>query len=306
MNKRLLFFLTLTGIAAFKVAGTLEDLGTTIDEVKKQTVNQLAQDHFNPYYTEEIKAACKKLPVGVREATMASVGKIIRDYVESPQFKTDYQHFLDETYPATAFDANDSRWTSVRQQKLDELTKMVSNDNPAVAQMIPNMIDMDLQGKQSMLQIVTNPMMKEAAAAFPSPDEMNKDIEEDRMLKELFTKDKAAFKKKYPELMADREVRNQKLSEKNNAATANKRASEEKQKRLDYKASLRNLLNEFLAATSDIDFSAATKANSDGVRIFVNPAYEQKDGAWKFYYRCGKESIGGARKFAQNWLNSLH
>ena len=63
-------------------------------------------------------------------------------------------------------------------------------------------------------------------------------------------------------------------------------------------------LQEFLAISSNVDYSAQLTKKGEHM-VFVNPAYEAKSGTWKFCYRCGKEAVNGARKFAQDWLKSL-
>lgn len=63
-------------------------------------------------------------------------------------------------------------------------------------------------------------------------------------------------------------------------------------------------LQEFLNATKDIDFSAQL-VEKNGVKYFVNPAYERKDNRWKAAFRAGKEAVEAARAFAEQWTNEI-
>jgi len=70
---------------------------------------------------------------------------------------------------------------------------------------------------------------------------------------------------------------------------------------------IKNGLKDFLDKTGDIDFHATTKLNpSNNQQVFVNPAYEQKDGQWKACYRAGKELTDAARSSAQQWYAELN
>jgi hypothetical protein len=87
------------------------------------------------------------------------------------------------------------------------------------------------------------------------------------------------------------------------------KASEvEKQKRInelkDYNSIIVKQLKQFLDLSATVDFTAQTMQKENKL-VFVNPAYEAKSPAWKLCFRCGKEAIAGARKFAQQWLNEL-
>lgn len=70
------------------------------------------------------------------------------------------------------------------------------------------------------------------------------------------------------------------------------------------KGVIRRSLKEFLATAATVDFAAETAARS-GRQVFVNAAYEKKDGLWKLIYRNGKEPTEVAVQFAQAWLKEL-
>jgi hypothetical protein len=67
---------------------------------------------------------------------------------------------------------------------------------------------------------------------------------------------------------------------------------------------VRKRLQEFLNATTDIDFSAEL-IEKKGKKIFVKPEYEHKDSQWKMAFRAGKEVVDPARDFVQKWIDEI-
>jgi hypothetical protein len=67
---------------------------------------------------------------------------------------------------------------------------------------------------------------------------------------------------------------------------------------------VRKRLQEFLNATTDIDFSAEL-IEKKGKKIFVKPEYEHKDSRWKMAFRAGKEVVDPARDFVQKWIDEI-
>lgn len=63
-------------------------------------------------------------------------------------------------------------------------------------------------------------------------------------------------------------------------------------------------LTEFLDVTNDIDFNAKLVQRGSKM-FFADPALEAKSSEWKKCFRCGKETITAARRYAQQWLASL-
>jgi hypothetical protein len=67
---------------------------------------------------------------------------------------------------------------------------------------------------------------------------------------------------------------------------------------------VRKRLQEFLNATTDIDFSAEL-IEKKGKKIFAKPEYEHKDSRWKMAFRAGKEVVEPARDFVQKWIDEI-
>lgn len=53
-----------------------------------------------------------------------------------------------------------------------------------------------------------------------------------------------------------------------------------------------------------VDFKAATRPEKEKI-VFVNPAYESKNGSWKAIYRVGRAPTVAALDFAKAWLKEL-
>ena len=121
-----------------------------------------------------------------------------------------------------------------------------------------------------------------------------------KALKELYGKDVEAFKVRFAEYMVDKQLA---MQMNRSAAT-----EAEKQKRInelkDYKSIIMTQLKQFLDLSATVDFTAQTVQKGNKL-VFVNPAYEAKSPAWKLCFRCGKDAVEGARKFAQQWLNEM-
>ena len=67
---------------------------------------------------------------------------------------------------------------------------------------------------------------------------------------------------------------------------------------------IKRRLEEFMNETRDIDFGAELKEKS-GMKVFVNPTYENKSDRWKMAYRAGKEVVEPARKFVAAWISEI-
>jgi hypothetical protein len=87
-------------------------------------------------------------------------------------------------------------------------------------------------------------------------------------------------------------------------ADAERREQQLNYNKYNLKAQLRERLGAFIAEVKTVDFGAQTREQS-GKRVFVNPAYEQKSGAWKVMYRIGREPSLAALEIAEQWRREL-
>ena len=286
-------------LVAFKMLNdVLTDVGTTLQEVKQITLEQIAKKNFDlPRYTAQIRDACKKLPPGVREVTMMNLGKVVKDYVQSGTFQTEYMAYVEKQVAGRrgAAPMDDAKWAEEKKKKTDQMIKGMST--PETIKIYAETLDPQLEASQSMLKL-----MEESPDYKPgkSKEELQKEVAEIKALKELYGKDVEAFKVKFAEYTVDKQLAMQMNRSAATEADKQKRINELK----DYKGIIVKQLKQFLDLSATVDFTAQTVQKGNKL-VFVNPAYEAKSPAWKLCFRCGKEAVTGARKFAQQWLNEL-
>jgi hypothetical protein len=93
----------------------------------------------------------------------------------------------------------------------------------------------------------------------------------------------------------------------NAAAAAADQTRVEQQKnynRYAFRPAMKRTLTAWVALAKTVDFQAATVAKGN-VKVFVNTAYEQKSGAWKFLYRLGAGPTSALSQFASAWAAEL-
>lgn len=297
-------------LAFKKINDVLDDVGTTREEVKRITLQQIASNHFDiPSYTAAVRDACRKLPPGVREATMLSLGQVVRDYVESPEFEKDYFAYLEAPKPSAGgmrrrgpAPMDDEKLAAEKKKRVDQL--VASMESPDILKMYVENLDAQTDLAKSMIDLYES----SPDAKLPkTKQEYKKDLEDLKKLKQLYSKDLDAFKKQYAEIQVDQQLSAQVERDKARAGRNQKQAEDEKKQNellKDYKPIIRKELQQFLAVSSNVDYNAQLTKRGDKM-VFVNPAYEAKSAGWKLCYRCGKEAVNGARKFAQDWLKSM-
>jgi hypothetical protein len=301
MRNRKLLHVLLVGAGALLAFTTtrdvLSDVGTTIEEVKKTTVEQVYAGQFNmPWVNGKVRAACKSLPAGVREATMLSLGKVVHDYVNSPEFEKDYFAYIEKNVRYNGPAPEDEKMAAERKRReeyeMGHLKDPLSLDGAAMycsAQANA--------GKMMLDMIKDNPDMPLGAM---TKADWERSFKEGTRLRALFDSNREEFKKQYVVFKVDQELRSQRASQTQDRQQEQKDVAAKR----DYKRAIRAELQEFLQATEGINFKAATKPQGSKI-VFADPAYEQRSKEWKFYFRCGPEAIGGARVYAQQWLKEL-
>ena len=300
MKKKLVIFFTgVSFLVTFKLIGdVLSDVGTTLHEVKQITLEQIAKKDFAlPRYTAQVRDACKKLQPGVREVTMMNLGKIVKDYVQSNSFQAEYMAYVEKQAtsrrgPATM---DDAKWAEEKKKKTDQMIKAMST--PETIKIYAETLDPQLEAAQGRLKLLENSPDLNVGK---SKEELQKEVAEIKALKELYGKDVETFKVKYAEYMVDKQLAMQMNRSKASDAEKQQRIDELK----DYKGIIAKQLKQFLDLSATVDFTAQT-VQKGNKHVFINPAYEAKSPAWKLCFRCGKEAVTGARKFAQQWLDEL-
>jgi hypothetical protein len=286
-------------LVAFKMLNdVLTDVGTTLQEVKQITLEQIAKKNFDlPRYTAQIRDACKKLPPGVREVTMMNLGKVVKDYVQSGSFQSEYMAYVEKQVAGrrSAPPMDDAKWAEEKKKRTDQMIKGMSSSE--AVKTYAQILDPQLETAESMLKLLEeSPDLKLGK----SKEELQKEVKETKMLKELYAKDVEAFKIKFAEYMVDKQLAMQMSQQQAKQAETQQKINDLK----DYKSIITNQLKQFLDLSATVDFNAQTMQKGNKV-VFVNATYESKSGAWKLCFRSGKEAVTGARKFAQQWLNEM-
>ncbi|RYY96818.1 MAG: hypothetical protein EOO11_12515 [Chitinophagaceae bacterium] len=299
MRKKLLhvFFVFAGALLAFNTANdVLSDVGTSISEVKKMTVESVYAGRFSmPWVNGKVRSACKGLPAGVREATMLSLGKVVKDYVASPEFQKDYFAYIDANVRGPQVRDDDK--TAAERKRRSEY-EMGHLKDPLSMQGAVMYLEAQLSTAKMMLDMLKdNPDMPLGKMKKSDFEHIQKEATRIRPLHES---DKEAFKKEYVAFKVDQELRSEQASREHDSELAAKRTEELR----NYKPIIRRELEQFLAASEGINFGAATQPKGNKI-VFVDPAYEAKPNDWKFYFRCGPEAVKGARAFAQGWLKEL-
>ena len=300
MKKKLLLLLTgISFLVAFKLINdVLSDVGTTLQDVKQITLEQIAKKDFDlPRYTSRVRDACRKLQPGVREVTMMNLGKVVKDFVQSASFQSEYMAFVEKQATGRRGPApmGDARWVEEKKKRTDQMIKAMST--PEATKIYAETLDPQLDAAQGMLKMLEQSPDSKLGK---SKEELQKDVADIKALKELYKKDAETFKVKFAEFTVDKQLAMQMNRSKSMEADKQQRINELK----DYKSIIAKQLKQFLDLSATVDFSAQTAMKGDKL-VFVNPAYEAKSPEWKLCFRIGKEAVTGARKFAQQWLNEL-
>ena len=298
-KKPILLLTTIFFLVAFKLVNdVLSDVGTTLQEVKQITIEQIAKKDFDlPRYTVQVRDACKKLQPGVREVTMMNLGKVVKDYVQSASFQSEYMAYVEKqaTGRRGAAPMDDAKWSEEKKKRTDQMIKAMST--PETIKIYAETLDPQLEAAQGMLKLMEeSPDVKMGK----SKEEVQKELAELKALKELYGKDAEAFKIKFADYTVDKQLTMQMNRNKTSEAEKQQRINELK----DYKKIIAKQLQQFLDLSATVDFNAQTVQKGNKL-VFMNPAYEAKSAAWKLCFRSGKEAVTGARKFAQQWLNEL-
>ncbi|TCZ70519.1 hypothetical protein [Flaviaesturariibacter aridisoli] len=284
-------------LLAFTTHDVVSEMGTTVAEVKELTVKQVyAQQWSMPWVNAKVRSACKSLPAGAREAALLALGKVVRDYVGSPEFEKDYFAYVESNRRYSAPAADDDKTAAERKRREDyEMGHLKDPLSFGGAVMYCTAI---ATSARTMLDLIKdNPDL-------PLPmgkDEYERMEREGKRLRSLFDTDKESFKKQYVAFKVDNELRSERASKQHDAQQEATQVADRK----DYKKYIRAQIEQFLQATAHINFKAATKQQG-GKIVFVDAPYEAMPNDWKFYYRCGPEAVGGARKAAQEWLKELN
>ncbi len=232
----------------------------------KSAVEEFIQSDIG-YGSFSYPGACAAIPMAKRAALVRAVGEFARSFTKSAAFLAWYDTYREEKKPSAP--TTTPAMADTRAQQIAELKKSIAEQEKAQAN-----APADQKGIFRDVLASLRQMLKEVQKADPAQDaQMDSFIKQSNEQAMQDHKAKlAAWEKDYPAG--------------------------------DPRPLLRKRLKEFLDLSATVDFNAKL-VKQDDMMVFVNPAYESKEGGWKTVFRAGKEATDAARAFAQQWLKEL-
>ncbi|GAB4031836.1 hypothetical protein [Spirosoma jeollabukense] len=260
---------------------------------------------FNP--TNSMRQAVRQLPESARAATVRTLGKAVRAYVESSSFKQAWLQDLRTYYP---YDETYTDEYIAKKKQTDQAEKSVAQTqfsaqmagmDQAFSQMDPAMVKMAAQAQLSQ---------EEQQLAALSGSERTTRAQHVASLKKMMALPPAEFKKQYLTSLKQHMQANMNKSDNEPELDKDRLVQERKQKaefdaHADYRPLLKQRLQAFITLSESVDFEARL-VPMGRKQEFANPVYQRKPAEWKFLYRLGKEPVAEARVFAKQWLAELH
>jgi len=216
-------------------------------------------------YNDAAFRAFKLLPAPARAGIVRAGLEWIKTYAGSAEFKAAYAEFRRVKKPALP---------APRPSADDEIKKMKAELEKNIAEMRKNMAAMDAQTKKDMEEAIQ--------AMRGQMERMERDPQQKELMRQSTEMSAEEDKKRHEEALAEWEQRYP----------------------ADPRALIKKRINEFLAASTGVDYAAKLAPHGDKM-IFANGEYEQKPAEWKLCFRAGKEATEAARSFAKSWLAEL-
>jgi hypothetical protein len=259
-------------VAGFYTGQLIDDRAKTLLQTLKVSENDAKNTIFsdissNSFYLPGIKEL-KSIALNDRAAQVEVVGKYVKDFTATEEFKKKYNEYRESRKPSPPEKPKTSaelkkEYKESTQKSIEEM-KVTKTQMPADQQAV---FDETIKMLEEQLKEIDNP---DNPMFSPQMDEYSKMSYDQQM--EQHKKDIAEWEAKYP-------VNNP-------------------------KPLIKTWLESFLEQSKDIDFGAQTAIDKNRT-LFVKQEYERKSNFWKLCYRAGKETTEAGRKFAQTWLGEL-
>ena len=273
MKKILFAFSLLVLVLGFTAGHIVDDkLKNLLQQFKTNEENAKSNIFYAvtgpSFYIPNVKML-KDFAIGDRVSTIELMGKNIKEYVASKEFIEKYNQLRDDRKPSPPEEPKYS--AQLKEEQKISLKNSIAEMEKSKSQMEKDqqaMFDEIIIGLKQQLKDIDDP---KSTMFTPEMDEYIKQGYQMQM--DEYKKQVAEWEDEYPI---------------NNPTPM-----------------IKKWINTFLEKSADINFSAKTTKNKDGIFKFVDQEYEYKDSQWKLYYRSGKETVTAARTFAQSWLNEL-
>ncbi|QIP12670.1 hypothetical protein G8759_08550 [Spirosoma aureum] len=291
-------------LIAARSSDVLADLGIGLGKLQQDVLLNLKEPKwffFNS--TSTIRTMARRLPESSRAATVRTLGKTVRTYVESSVFRQEWLQDLKQEYPYN--DAYSPENLAKKKQEHDAgkvaAEGQLANMDQAFAQLDPAMLQMGIRSQLPE---------EERKIASLSGDERTERTRYIADLKKMLSLPAADFKKQYLAYLKQQARGNMAKPANDSEADREGIARYRQQKaefdaHADFKPLLKKRLQDFIELSNSVDFEARL-VPMGSKQEFANPLYQRKPAEWKFLYRLGKEPVAEARSFAQQWLADLH
>ncbi|MBC7893750.1 MAG: hypothetical protein H7Y12_16140 [Sphingobacteriaceae bacterium] len=307
---KLFLLFALGGLLAAQSSDILADLGVTRADLRRDVLPNLTEPQWFFFHsTKPMRKLARQLPEGSRATAVRALGKVVRAYCASDEFRQDYLGWLKTQYPY------DDKYTDERLAEQEQNLKTLPNAaNQAVLMAQQSFASLDPAMLYAGMKMQVPQRERELANL--SGDERAEQARELADLKKMLaaTEGKPAeFKKQFLAY----QTRRMQQAAAGNVAEQGQNLDEARQRNAEYRRQkaffdahsdfrplLRQRLTAFVALCNDVDFKASLMP-SGARREFVDPVYQRKPAEWKFLYRLGPEATLAARTFAQEWLTGL-
>ena len=261
-------FLVVCTLACVASPAAAQDFWTKLGMSEDDAKNHIWTSGSGPSFSVPLLPALRALPAGARNALITQASAYVRTWARSEDFRNRYAEYRESNKP----NAQEGMGSTAERKKQDRenLEKSIK-EFEATAKTLP-------AEQQPMIKQMIQ-LQKDQLKAIDDPNNP------------MYTKEvESAFAAQ-------------------NAAQAAEHAEGLKKWEVKYPpapaAMIREKLRAFLTMSEKIDFGAALATQSDGTRVFVNPAYEARPASWKMLFRAGRETTAALRAAAQEWLTEL-
>ena len=254
--------------SSYKARMAGEEVWKMLGISQKSGTEGIKQSFLNGYLYYYGARNINNIALNERGAVARDLLNYTRQYISSPEFKTQYEQMRAKAKPTEPILKPLRTKEEIQKDEVARLEKGIKDTEKTLKEVSAEMaksIQPVLDMQKQMLKEYKDP----ANPIFASIAESEKYSQESAI--NSYKENTVRWEKEFPEDL--------------NRFVASK-------------------LQKMLDATRGIDYNAVL-VEKYGKKRFVNPAYERKGTEWKQGFRAGKDVTETARAFAQKWLDEL-
>ncbi|ULQ53172.1 hypothetical protein [Flavihumibacter fluvii] len=250
---------------SFTAATIVGDLFTTLGIEKQSADKKITESILGGYVDAYGLKNAKNIAIGNRSAITKDLLEYIKKHTASEAFKKEYASLKLDNKPTE----------QVVQSPEDMRKETIAMYKKSIAEMEETIKKADANTKPIFEKVLVDAKKQLKEAEDPN----NKQF--------------AGYAKGYPDMVKSNKENYQRAID-----------TWEAEYPTNHMLFVKQRLQQFLAETRDIDFSAEL-TSKNGKNYFVNRAYESKSNRWKMAFRAGKEVVEPARAYVESWLNEI-